>query len=455
MAESQQEFREKVIGFGAPGGAEHADCWGDFIDQSGAGAWVCDLSTGVIRYSDGWATMLGYSREELAEMSDPWHSLIHPDDRARVITLHLEHVERNSGHYEVEQRLLHRDGHYIWVLARCKVELDRKGRAVRSCGYQIDITDLKARLLEQGAALTLRNSYVGQAPIHIGVFDRSHKEFVYWSRSDDAEGIWRMVPSDDEGGALLFIINGQAGDVLPLGPRGEDGSIELYELDDDGDGSRIGVLFRERSHDSVKLAQAQHLIGAMHSRISQLRVENRSLESLAMSLQATQTRLEQLSQVDSLTGLWNRRAFEERLEELTEGDSPFLVALLDIDHFKRINDTLGHPVGDAVLREAGRTLLSVVQPGQEVARIGGEEFAWLMPDMPLDKAILLLEKARSCFEAETWSCGALTISAGLAERNPNEGPQDLVARADRALYEAKRLGRNQVQVDRGGLQIAV
>jgi PleD family two-component response regulator len=78
-----------------------------------------------------------------------------------------------------------------------------------------------------------------------------------------------------------------------------------------------------------------------------------------------------------------------------------------------------------------------------------------MPDVPLDKAILLLEKARSCFEAETWSCGALTISAGLAERLPGEAPQDLVARADRALYEAKRLGRNQVQVDSGTLQIAV
>jgi diguanylate cyclase (GGDEF)-like protein/PAS domain S-box-containing protein len=399
--------------------------------------------------------MLGYSREELAEMSDPWHSLIHPDDRAGVITMHLEHVKQNSGYYEVEQRLLHRDGHYIWVLSRCRVELDRKGRPVRSSGYQIDITDLKARLLEQGAALTLRNSYVGQAPIHIGVFDRPQKEFVYWSRSDDAEGIWRMVPSDDEGAALLFMLNGQAGEVLPLGPRGEDGSIELYELDDDSDGSLIGVLFKQRSHDSVKLAQAQHLIGSMHSRMSQVRLENRSLESLAMSLQATQTRLEKLSQVDSLTGLWNRRAFEERLEELSESETPFLVALLDIDHFKRINDSLGHPVGDAVLRETGRTLLSVVQPGQEVARIGGEEFAWLMPDVPLDKAILLLEKARSCFEAETWSCGALTISAGLAERLPGEAPQDLVARADRALYEAKRLGRNQVQVDPGTLQIAV
>ncbi len=146
---------------------------------------------------------------------------------------------------------------------------------------------------------------------------------------------------------------------------------------------------------------------------------------------------------DPLTGLPNRRAWDERLRLAFEGPDPFAVALLDIDHFKQFNDRRGHPEGDRLLREAAERWRSETRPVDFLARVGGEEFALLIQGAQADSAVALLERLRALMP------DAQTCSAGIAFRARHEPAAALVERADRALYEAKAAGRDRTCMSAG------
>lgn len=148
---------------------------------------------------------------------------------------------------------------------------------------------------------------------------------------------------------------------------------------------------------------------------------------------------------DPLTGLWNRRFVEERLAQEARADRRTSVILLDIDHFKLVNDTYGHDVGDVVLRTAAQLFVGGVRTSDEVCRWGGEEFIVLCPGAPEPEAVQIAERLRECVAAsEIPDLGrAVTVSAGVAELAPGATAHTL-RRADQALYAAKRQGRNRV-----------
>jgi diguanylate cyclase len=165
-----------------------------------------------------------------------------------------------------------------------------------------------------------------------------------------------------------------------------------------------------------------------------------------------QAELEWLARTDSLTGLANRRVLVEALGRETQlarrHGRPLSLVLLDIDHFKRVNDKHGHPAGDAVLVEIARRLLSTMRSGETLARVGGEEFAWLLPATDAAGAVIAAERARQAVEAETFpGVGDLTISAGVSTVSGNNGYDGLYKAADRALYLAKQTGRNRTVHD--------
>ncbi len=148
---------------------------------------------------------------------------------------------------------------------------------------------------------------------------------------------------------------------------------------------------------------------------------------------------------DPLTGLANRRAFEERLVDAPVGTS---VALFDLDHFKHVNDRHGHATGDTVLRELADRIVRHTRPIDTVARIGGEEFALLLPATPLALAAAVAERVRADIAGTPFTtAGTCTASCGVAERGPGEDGSDLMRRSDRALYRAKGEGRNRVVMD--------
>lgn len=167
-------------------------------------------------------------------------------------------------------------------------------------------------------------------------------------------------------------------------------------------------------------------------------------------------RLEELSNHDALTGLSNRRHFYElaaqEIQRATRLGSPLAVAMLDVDHFKRVNDQHGHATGDLVLKTLSATCRAVLRQVDVVARFGGEEFVLLLPHTGLETAISVLERLREVLghkqvETTTGAPLGFTVSIGLTLMQAGESDVDaMLARADAALYEAKRLGRNQVRV---------
>ncbi|MEL6963538.1 MAG: GGDEF domain-containing protein [Pseudomonadota bacterium] len=166
--------------------------------------------------------------------------------------------------------------------------------------------------------------------------------------------------------------------------------------------------------------------------------------------------LQEQATTDGLTGLSNRRAFEAKLHSEHQlhrrFKAPLSVAMFDVDHFKKINDTFGHSVGDQVLVELAWMLKSDLRSFDHVARVGGEEFAILFPHTDLTDAATACERIVQFIESETISTNAggipVTISAGLSILQPKDGAgSDVLRRADELLYQAKAAGRNCVKVE--------
>lgn len=161
-----------------------------------------------------------------------------------------------------------------------------------------------------------------------------------------------------------------------------------------------------------------------------------------------ETELTRLAETDPVTGVWNRRHGRELLEIAAaqpEQEGPLSVLMIDIDTFKAINDTYGHEAGDTVLIELARRLTGAVRGTDMVARWGGEEFVVLLHDCPLDSAVTHAESIRrQVADVPFPGVGIVTVSIGAAQLAPHEDAASWLARSDRALYQAKRSGRNTV-----------
>ena len=184
--------------------------------------------------------------------------------------------------------------------------------------------------------------------------------------------------------------------------------------------------------------------------------ERRALKSLArqavtqLELRRAVEALKSLGRTDGLTGIGNRRAFDQNFRDLwlahVQDHSPLALLMLDIDHFKRINDAYGHIAGDEVLVQMARLLRIYVGQLDVVTRFGGEEFAVLLPGADLLAGRAVAERLRSALHGAKWPSGGVTASIGLSATHPSreDEPAALLARADRALYQAKQSGRDRI-----------
>ncbi|TIV71971.1 MAG: GGDEF domain-containing protein, partial [Mesorhizobium sp.] len=180
--------------------------------------------------------------------------------------------------------------------------------------------------------------------------------------------------------------------------------------------------------------------------------EEGKLRAMTVSLSARSQTLEQAALTDGLTGMQNRRYFDDALREYLDEfgriDKPVGLMILDLDHFKQVNDTHGHDVGDEVLRAVAQCVRGMTRYHDVVARLGGEEFAVVTPNMDAELLARFAERIRKAIANMSILSGnvrlKVTTSVGLAVWDRKESAEDFYRRADRQLYEAKKQGRNRV-----------
>jgi two-component system, cell cycle response regulator len=199
----------------------------------------------------------------------------------------------------------------------------------------------------------------------------------------------------------------------------------------------------------MRPVDGNELIARVRSNLQRKRYADKLRDNVQASLE--------LAVVDPLTGLNNRRYFEMHLSTLVKQaadcDRPLSLMILDIDHFKGINDTYGHAVGDQILRGFAKRVRKVIRIPDVICRIGGEEFVVVMPDTNMEVAARIAERVRAEIEQERFfelhsdAAVGITVSIGLAERGDDDFPDRLFSRADRALYRSKSDGRNRVSAD--------
>jgi diguanylate cyclase (GGDEF)-like protein len=273
------------------------------------------------------------------------------------------------------------------------------------------------------------------------------------------------------GAEYALYVSGLRGDadVRPLAQRGLRASpgaawttLERVLQEQGGTPQTPRILERPERAVGMPIREGQELLGYLYARVPEGTAPQAWLaktQAFASELIVAFKRVklfqevERLSEIDGLTGVRRRGAFDKRLaEEVVRGrtfKTTFGLMLLDIDHFKSLNDRYGHPFGDQVLKRVGAVLNASVYETDYVARYGGEEFTILLPRAESAGAQRRAEAIRAAIEAESFTIGfetvKVTVSIGLAHfPRDASSPEDVVARADAAMYAAKSGGRNRV-----------
>lgn len=236
-----------------------------------------------------------------------------------------------------------------------------------------------------------------------------------------------------------------------------DATIDVVFFADDEDESILESIFSPHAHEIymrgivlflfvIVSFFARNLLLAQERINRELNHHKTNLEDI-VSIRTEQ--LEKLASIDDLTQLYNRRKFFELMEYEINRHSrykhPLSIIMIDIDHFKSVNDKYGHQVGDEALQQVSNTLLSLIRSTDIFGRIGGEEFALVLPETDKQAAKEFAERIRVCIENEKFPhLERITICLGVTEFYDDDSLKSIMSRADIALYAAKESGRNKV-----------
>ena len=286
----------------------------------------------------------------------------------------------------------------------------------------------------------------------------------------DTDDSWHGIgaTADDDGTKLFAHLDKEAepGSHSVVRMSLTTGALLMRGLDARADG-----WLRTQLQDATRLIvmpfTVNHIVGALVAEPSARRVERRAVETTEQAVQHAAIALDRtilterirtVSETDGLTRVANRRRFDEILREelrnAAASGTPLALALIDIDHFKRLNDTYGHLIGDDVLRHVAATVRESIGDPYVVARYGGEEFALIMPGADAAAAVATADRIRLNIAAMS-TVTEVTASLGVALHGPHTSDaQTLIAAADSALYQSKRGGRNQVTLAENDEHIA-
>jgi diguanylate cyclase (GGDEF)-like protein/PAS domain S-box-containing protein len=419
------------------------------INTTGIGTWDWLIQTGELTFNSSWADIIGYTVEELQPINfDTWANSLHPEDLKNAKNILEQHFNGELALYEVEARMMHKSGHYIWVHASGKlIERDDKGLPKRMIGMHLDITERKSteekmliatQLLNEsqqigklgGWKLDLKTGDLFWTDETYRIHDTSPEEF---NPSVDA-GVDYFLPESKE-------VISKALDEAVNNGIGYDLELETYTTK----GNKIDI--RTTCNVAMENGKPIRLEGIFQD-ISDHKKIQRKLEE-------TNSALKLSAHYDPLTGLPNRNLLSDRIEHALKksirSKKYVAIVFIDLDGFKVINDSHGHDIGDEFLKQAANQLSGVLREGDTLSRFGGDEFVAVLDELSetSDSELIvsrMLESVSKIFEVK----GKLlktTASIGITFYPlNNSSPDQLLRHADQAMYMAKQKGKNRSYV---------
>jgi len=270
---------------------------------------------------------------------------------------------------------------------------------------------------------------------------------------------WSIKTAFDGPSALQLAIEDPVPNIILLDAKmpGMDGYEVCKRLKQSPETRDIPVMFITALDDQkdeeygLGLGAVDYIVKPVNGPIVKARIRNHiALQQALADLALKNEELEEIAIRDKLTGLYNRRKLDEsfaiEVSRAERYDRPLSVIMVDVDFFKAVNDTHGHPVGDAVLVETAERLLAALRTSDIPGRWGGEEFLIICPETPLEIAVQLAERLRIDYEQSEFPVvGRLTASFGVSAHHAGQRVDDILLGADEALYRAKKNGRNGVE----------
>jgi diguanylate cyclase (GGDEF)-like protein/PAS domain S-box-containing protein len=440
--------------------------WHFALEGTGDGLWDWDAQTNTVYFSRQWKAMLGYAPAEIGSTLDEWDSRVHPADREQVYA-ELQHIlTEGAEFYSSEHRVRCKDGSYKWILDRGKVISRAPGGApLRVIGTHTDITERKNAEVALRESEARFRSLFEQTHDAVFILDLEGRHLAANQRAADMLGytfeevlglsVHEVSAEINQSGSIMDHL--LAGEQVPAYERlfrkkdGQVFPVEInVELVRDKNGAPMHLISVVNDISQRKLAEeaAQKAADALKKANEQLSLRVAEVENL-------QAELREQALHDPLTGLFNRRylseAMEREIARARRENEPLSVIVSDIDFFKMINDTYGHQVGDRFLTEIARLMKQFTRGSDTVCRYGGEEFLLVLPRTTAASAAKRAEELRKmCAETVMRHDGQdvrVSMSFGIAAY-PDHGQQaeEIIIKADKALYQSKHTGRNRVTI---------
>lgn len=409
-----------------------------YLEGTRAGTWEWNLHSNQVDIDERWARMLGYSLAELQPLTfSTWTERCHPDDLEAAMLKLQKHIAGEYPYYDSLCRMRHKKGHWVWIHDRGKVVArTEEGKPLWMRGTHIDVTESQ---LAQERLSKLAHTIPGII-YQFTMRPDGHIAFPYVS--DQAKHIYGVSPQAlmDDARVLEQIVHpedlSRIYDSIFQSAKNLTPWKQQYRVTlDDGIHWLEGNSIPEASPDGTI---------SWYGMIIDI-TERKTLED----------KLRQLTITDELTGLANRRhildAMEEAFQRFQRYQRTFSLVLIDLDHFKEVNDNFGHPAGDKVLSAMADIFKERLRATDHAGRLGGEEFVLLLTDTPqhgaLDIADTIRQALENCTFCEQGTPFRITLSAGVTEVSGNDRRLSRVlARADKAMYQAKAAGRNRIQL---------
>lgn len=405
------------------------------------GIWDFDGITKRIDLSPRWRRMLGY-KEDDEDVVLNWYHLVHPDDMARVQARMRDHLEGKIPFFESVHRMKHQNGEWRWMSSRAKAVLDENGRLLRLLGVEVDITERK--LYEDALFREKESAQITLQSIGDGVIttDAEHKvEYV----NPVAEGLTGWKVDDASGRSIDEIFRAFHEETCePL----ENPLAVAIRCDRAIKSVRPTLLIRRDGNELYIESTASPIRDGKGRVTGGVLVFHDVSESRELN-----RRLSYHASHDILTGLVNRREFENRLTRALKSakarETSYALLYLDLDQFKIVNDTCGHSAGDALLGQLGALLKSKIRWRDTLARLGGDEFGVLLESCSLEEAMQTAEALRSAIGDYKFNWEdrkfRLGVSIGVVPITAdNEDVAGLLSAADSACAAAKESGRNRI-----------